>query len=55
MVVARAGWGRMEEMIVGRWGDVGERVQTFSYKVNNIQHGNHEVIKIGKRAQYGNG
>ena len=50
-----ADWGRMGEVTVGRWGDVGERVQTFSYKVNNVQHGNCEVIKIGKRVQNGSG
>ena len=33
-------------MEIGRWGDVGQRVQTFSYKMNklwrsNVQHGNY--------------
>ena len=50
-----ADWGRMGEVTAGRWGDVGERVQTFSYKVNNVQHGNCEVITIGKRVQNGSG
>ena len=35
---------------VGKWGDVGQRVQTFSYKMNkfwgsNIQHDDCKLLK----------